>query len=208
MQSADLPIAPAQRQRRQMLAGHDAFGTDPIERRPSRIVERTQRAGEIVERRGLLARRSAKRARRLALEVDDHQVILDDEHLAKVVVAVNARLGARRGQSARAGPALGRSCRTRIRSSSTHWACAGRRAPCRRARAEPRKASSASARVCATHRLMSSAVMGSGAKAGSTVGVASAMCRSAVRRPSFLPISTGNASFGNSLSDGCKAVLL
>ena len=49
----DLPVAPAQRQRRQMLAGNDAFGADAVERRPRRIVERAQRAGQIVQRRGL-----------------------------------------------------------------------------------------------------------------------------------------------------------
>ncbi len=55
-----------------------------------------------------------------------------------------------------------------------------------------RNASSACARVSAAQSAMSSAVIGSAAKAGSSVGVAKATCSSPVRWPSTSDRSSGN----------------
>ena len=73
--------------------------TQPIERRPGDIVEGAEHAGDIDQRGGLLAP-LRKVALRLAFEVDDHDVVLRDEHLAEMEVAVDARLGARCSLSA------------------------------------------------------------------------------------------------------------
>ena len=56
-----------------------------------RIGEGPQHPGHIAQRRALAAA-LLRRARRLALEIDDHDVVLDDQHLAKMIIAVDARL--------------------------------------------------------------------------------------------------------------------
>ena len=62
----------------------------------------TSRSGEV------FSRRSASVALRLALEVDDHHVVLGDQHLAEMVVAVDAGLEAGR-----------RRCRAALRGART-----------------------------------------------------------------------------------------
>ena len=64
-----------------------------IDRRRSGIVERAQHAGHIAKRRGL-SPPLRHAAVRLALEIDDDHIVLGDEHLAEVIVAMDAGLDA------------------------------------------------------------------------------------------------------------------
>ena len=73
------------------------------------VVERAQHAGDVAQRRALEPP-LAERARRLALEVDDDEVLAGVEHLAEVVVAVAA--DAHRRRAARSSDA--RAARARI----------------------------------------------------------------------------------------------
>src|SRR5205085_7449736 len=59
--------------------------------RAARVAERAQHAGDIAQRR-VLAAALGEWPRGLALEVDDQEVVVRNEHLAEVVVAVMARL--------------------------------------------------------------------------------------------------------------------
>ena len=76
--AVDLPVACAQ----------------PVERRPGDVVEGAQHAGDVDEAGALLAP-LGEVALRLAFEVDDHHVVLRDEHLAEVEIAVDAGLRTR-----------------------------------------------------------------------------------------------------------------
>ena len=67
--------------------------------RAVRVAERAQHAGDVAQRR-MLAPALGERPRRLALEVDDHEVVVGEQHLAEVIVAVVARLE-RRAPAAR-----------------------------------------------------------------------------------------------------------
>src|SRR5439155_3032403 len=69
--------------------------------RAARIAERAQHPRDVAQRR-VLAPALGERPRRLALEVDDQEIIVGDEHLAEVVIAVVARLQ-RRALRRRAG---------------------------------------------------------------------------------------------------------
>src|SRR5690606_8730996 len=62
----------------------------PPERRPGEIVEGPQHPGDIAQRRGLRAA-LMQRALRLTLEIDDRDVVLTDQDLAQVIVAMDAR---------------------------------------------------------------------------------------------------------------------
>ena len=62
-----------------------------LERRGRRIVDRADQAGDIARRRRL-APALLDAAPRLALEIDDEDVVLDDQHLAEMEVAVVADL--------------------------------------------------------------------------------------------------------------------
>ena len=66
-----------------------------------------------------LARRSAERARRLALEVEDVEVILRDQYLAEVIVAVDPGLD---GADVRSVSASMRAWQA-WRRARTIWAC-------------------------------------------------------------------------------------
>src|SRR5258706_1469450 len=59
--------------------------------RAARIAERAQHAGYIAQLRRLLAA-LGERPRRLALEIDDQEVVVRHQHLAEVIVAVVPRL--------------------------------------------------------------------------------------------------------------------
>ena len=61
------------------------------DRGPGRVVERAQHARDVLERRRLGAA-LGQRARRLALEIQDVEVVLRDQDLAEVIVAVNPSL--------------------------------------------------------------------------------------------------------------------
>src|SRR5688572_17862501 len=65
----------------------------PVERRPCSVVKGAQHAGGIAKPGSLLPP-LVERALRLALKVDDHDVVLGDQHLAKMKVAMDARLEA------------------------------------------------------------------------------------------------------------------
>ena len=118
-----------------------------------------------------LRRRSAERPRRLALEVDDVDVALHDQHLAEMEIAVDAgRAGApppdaasaRDGRAQR--PRGARAAHRPVPSRGVDPASRLRRA----ARAAPRRA----ARCAASRPALraSAAAASSGAKAGSSVG--------------------------------------
>jgi hypothetical protein len=153
-------------------------------RRPARVVERAQHARHVAQRRALGAP-LLEAARGLAFEVDDDEVVVRHQHLAQVVVAVEAALQ-RRAASALAHEApLGDVGLQRI---------GGGQQPCWR------RPAPAAARRCARaaapawrwrrwwhargSRSTSVAASGSGSKAAAPVRVASARCSSAVRRPS------------------------
>ena len=94
-------IAPGEGARRDMRLDLAAPRAQPVERRPGGVVEGAQHAGDVAERRGLLAPLGDV-AQRLALEVDDHHVVLGDQHLAEMVVAMDAGLQAGGGEAAQA----------------------------------------------------------------------------------------------------------
>src|SRR5207253_2152773 len=60
-------------------------------RRAAGIAERAQHPGHIAQRRMLLAA-LGQRPRRLALEIDDQEIVVRNEHLPEVIVAVVPRL--------------------------------------------------------------------------------------------------------------------
>src|SRR5436190_19311833 len=82
-------LLPSAQRRPQALAA----GLAPLAQlgRAVRIAEGAQHAGDVAQRRVLVAA-FGEWTRRLALEVDDQEVVVRYEHLAEVVVAVVARL--------------------------------------------------------------------------------------------------------------------
>ena len=64
------------------------------QRGPARVVEGAQHARHVAQRRALGAA-LLEGARRLALEVDDDEVVARDQYLPEVVIAVKARAHAR-----------------------------------------------------------------------------------------------------------------
>ena len=132
----------------------------------------TSRSGE------RLSRRSDERPGRLALEVDDDEVVAGVEHLAEVVVAVAADAGL---VELRVEHPAERLEDLVLALGDRRELGRSRRAPAARASASTRRASVRSDwyidRWC-------SAENGSGAKAGSSGAAASARCSSAVRSPS------------------------
>jgi hypothetical protein len=150
------------------------------QRRPARVVERAQHAGHVAQRRALGAP-LVEAARGLALEVDDDEVVVLHQHLAQVEVAVVAALDAAafdRAARLDAGLQRGSAASSSVRASAC--AAPGSRSSVRAAaRAWPwrRWPLRLEARVVGGGS-------GSGSKAAAPVRVASALCSSAVRRPS------------------------
>src|SRR5438132_431986 len=64
-----------------------AFGDELEQRGVHRIVERTQHARNVLERRVLL-RPLLHRARWLALEVDNDEIVLHEQHLPQMIIPV------------------------------------------------------------------------------------------------------------------------
>ena len=131
-----------------------------------------------------LARRSSSGRERLALEVEDHDVALGDQHLAQAVVAVEARLG-----QALAAAAVLAAISLRLAAAAPAPRRSRRSGPRRRRRSCSRAAKprcGLGARCGQPARPDRPAVPARRAKAGSSVGVARARCSSAVRRPSRL----------------------
>ena len=145
----------------------------------ARVVERAQHAGHVAQRR-MLGAPLVERPARLAFEVDDDEVVLRQQHLAEVIVAVEAGLRRRARVARAAGDAPS------SRRAFREHAAAPRRAPRRQACAARKRVERARGFVSARARpaATSSGRTGSGSKAGSPVRVASARCSSAVRRPS------------------------
>ena len=125
-------------------------------------------------------RRSASGARGLALEIDDHEVVLRDQHLAEVVVAVAAGLQRRRRPAA---PSVvdAREQALALREQRLRLVARAARAACRDAARSSVERAAASSRARAFHAATSAAVSGSGSNAGSPELGASARCSSAVR---------------------------
>ena len=62
-----------------------------LQRRVARVGEGAQHARDVAQRRLFFAT-FGKRARGLAFEIDNHEIIAGNEHLAKMIVAVHADL--------------------------------------------------------------------------------------------------------------------
>ena len=162
-----------------------------------RIIPATSRRGE------RCSRRSVDRLERLTLEVDDHQVPSGVEHLAEVVVAVDADASAAE-RSRRRGSRRGRAARgSRSRSWAPASAASSGRSPSR-LRNRPSVRPHAAPRIAWYSDRWSSADRSSVPKARSSVAPAArAWCSSAVRRPSrSAQFEVGADGLGRRLRDG------
>ena len=92
-----------------------------LQRGGDRIVDRADQAGDVARRRRL-APPLGQRAARLALEIDDEDVVLDDQHLAEMEVAVVADLQAVDFAGSSALDAIGQSLRAASATASTSGA--------------------------------------------------------------------------------------
>ena len=104
-------VAPSEERRAEpamLVGGHLQRA---LERRGGRIVDRADQAGDVA-RRGRLAPPLLQRPVRFAREIDDEDIVLDDQHLAEMEVAVMTDLEAvdigrqQRVQAVRQGVAL------------------------------------------------------------------------------------------------------
>ena len=124
--TAPTPPAPARSSGRTTVPS-----TCPWRARVRRVVERAQHAGHVAQRRALDPP-LAERPRRLALEVDDHEVVAGVEHLAEVVVAVAAdahrrELGSRASGANRPSIASSApSTRSRVSAATASGSCGQR----------------------------------------------------------------------------------
>ena len=102
------PVAPFVERRGEpaLLVGGDLERA--LQRGGGRIIDRTDQAGDVARRRRL-APPFGERAARLAVEIDDEDVVLDDQHLAEMEVAVMADVEPvdRRAAAARSGGRAG-----------------------------------------------------------------------------------------------------
>jgi len=150
-----------------------------LQRRGRRIIDRTDQAGDIA-RRGRLAPPFGQRPARLALEIDDEDIVLDDQHLSEMEIAVVPDVQAvdilrkQRAQSIMQGGALCQHLidQQTIASFSVSRFCFRCRKQCS-ARATT---SSIQSRTC-------SGRVGSGVKSANSLLPASARCISATRLP-------------------------
>ena len=74
-------------EQRGILGANDPSRRPAEDDRIRRVVERPQHPGDVAQRSALDAA-LAERPRRLALEIDDHEIVARVEHLAEVIVAV------------------------------------------------------------------------------------------------------------------------
>src|SRR5207247_6043831 len=84
-----MPEARGVLERADVLAADDRALRLPVHHGVRRVVERAEHAGHVAQRAALDAA-LAERPRRLALEVDDDEVVAGAQDLAQVIVAVRA----------------------------------------------------------------------------------------------------------------------
>ena len=83
------PLLPECRPRLQRSYSSGRRAVNDKQAGKGRVAERAQHAGHVLQR-GLLHAPLRQRPRRLAFEIEDHEIVLHPQHLAQVIVAVNA----------------------------------------------------------------------------------------------------------------------